>query len=151
MPCCYDTVAKVLWNACFWYKPDFERCFQHKLSAVCIGAQHSGLVSLLSSLVNPSSVDARRAPECWPFVHMWALTCFRDGRWVSRGSQLAEWTLKTLRRFASGLKASFIPALIVSIAMHDCSYSLSPLLGSSAAEAMRCLFQGSTTKLMWYC
>lgn len=27
----------------------------------------------------------------------------------------------------------------------------SPLLGSSAVEAVHCLFQGSITKLMWYC
>lgn len=111
-------------------------------SLVLFAEEHStrGLGSLLSSSVNPPCVDARRAPECWPFVHMWALTCCRDGSWVSWHSQLLEWTLKTLRHFASGLKASFIAVI-----------PFPPLLGSSGAEAARCLFQGSITKSMWYC
>lgn len=56
---------------------------------------------------------------------MWTWTCFRDVSWVSWHSQLSEWTLKTVRGFASGSKASFLPSLIVSTAVHDCSYSLS--------------------------
>lgn len=58
-------------------------------------------------------------------MKMWALTCFRDVSWLSWYSQLSEWTLKIVTCFASGLKASFLPPLIVSSAMHDCRYSLS--------------------------
>ena len=71
------------------------------------------------------SIQLRSKESSWLFMKMWALTWFRDVSWVSWHSQLSEWTLKTVRCFASGLKASFLPLLIVSTAMHDCSYSLS--------------------------